>query len=129
MKKGLWLTAAGVMFLYISILNPQSVLGQTPPTKTPALLVKGKQIYEEKCTICHGKQGNGQTAAAQVLKPPPRDFTQPWKNWAVSLGNPVKIFQVIKEGIPNTAMVKADLPDEDVWAVVYAIMEFNRSGG
>ena len=127
MKKMFWVTAAGVMLLSVALLNPDPLLGQTSPAKTPDLLARGKKIYKEKCTICHGTEGDGQTAAAQILKPPPRDFTQPWKHWAVSQGNPVKIFNVIKEGIPNSSMVKADLPDEDIWAVVYAIMEFNRS--
>jgi hypothetical protein len=74
-----------------------------------------------------GTQGNAQTAAAQILKPAPQDFTQPWKNRRVSQGNPVKVFEVIKKGVPNSSMLKADLPDADIWAVVYAVMEFNRS--
>ena len=121
-----WLTAGAVMLLSIAPVYHNSALGQTPPPKTSELLSKGKKIYADKCASCHGTEGNGRTPMAKVLKPPPRDFTQPLNNWAVSHGEPEKIFKVIKEGIPDTGMVKFELPDEDVWALVYTVMEFGK---
>jgi len=125
MKMVAWLTAGTLAFLSVVLINLDFASGQTPPAKTSELLSRGKKIYEEKCAICHGAQGNAQTPMAQVLKPLPRDFTQPLTEWAVSKGEPVKIFKVIKEGIPNSPMVKFDLPDEDVWALVHTVREFS----
>jgi hypothetical protein len=62
---------------------------------------------------------------AKILNPPPRDFKQPLKSWTATQGDPAKIYKVIKEGIPNTAMVKTNLPDNDIWALVYTVMELN----
>ena len=126
MKTVAWFTAGAMAILSVALLNLDLASGQTPPSKTAELLSKGKTIYEEKCSICHGAQGNGQTPLSQVLKPPPRDFTQSLTDWAVSKGDPVKIFKVIKEGIPNSPMVKFDLPDEDIWALVHTVREFSK---
>jgi high-affinity iron transporter len=126
MKMTFWLTAVAVVFLSIASVYHNSAHGQTPPPKSPELLSKGKKLYQDKCASCHGAQGNGQTSMAKVLKPPPRDFTQPLKDWPASRGEPGSIYKVIKEGVPNSAMLKFDLPDEDVWALVYTVMEFGK---
>lgn len=36
----------------------------------------GRSLYEYYCYQCHGYAGNGDTLAAQFLRPPPRDFTR-----------------------------------------------------
>jgi len=35
----------------------------------------GKQLYQTRCTPCHGPNGNGNTPTAQALHPRPRDHT------------------------------------------------------
>ena len=126
MKRTVWLIAGAVMLLSIAPIYHNSAMGQAPPPQTPELLEKGKKIYQNKCASCHGVEGGGQTPMAKVLKPPPRDFTQPSKSWAFSQGDPAKIFKAIKEGVPNTGMLKFELPDEDIWALVYRVMEFSK---
>lgn len=126
MKTTAWITAGVMAILSVAFISLDLASAQSPPSKTAELLSKGKKVYEEKCAVCHGVQGNGQTPFSQVLKPPPRDFTQPFPEWAVSKGDPVKVFKVIKEGIPNSPMVKFDLQDEDIWALVYTVREFSR---
>lgn len=74
MNTKFWLTAGAMILLLVAHLVPKSVLGQTPPAKTPELLSKGKKIFQEKCTYCHGTQGNAQTDAAKILNPPPEIF-------------------------------------------------------
>jgi high-affinity iron transporter len=123
LKTKFFLFAGAVMFL---IAPPLSTLsGQVAPPKTPELMSKGMSIYQKRCESCHGPQGNGQTPMAKILSPPPRNFNQPLKSWTVTQGDPAKIHKVIKEGIPNTAMPKSGLPDEDIWALVYTIMDFS----
>jgi mono/diheme cytochrome c family protein len=129
MKMGQPLTAGAVILLAIVFLNQAWVFGQTPPAKTPGMVNRGKKIYEESCTFCHGAQGNGETPIAKILKPPPRDFTESLKNWAVSQGDPVKIFRAIKDGVPDSAMLKFNLPDEDIWSLVYTVMAFSKEEG
>ena len=46
---------------------------------------KGKDLYENKCQICHGANGKGDGPAAGALNPRPSDFTNPkfWQGDAV----------------------------------------------
>jgi mono/diheme cytochrome c family protein len=41
---------------------------------------RGKDIYENKCQICHGVKGDGNGPAGAALSPKPVDFTSP-KFW------------------------------------------------
>jgi mono/diheme cytochrome c family protein len=47
------------------------------PAVTPAMLEKGGAIYKANCAACHGEGGKGDGPGAGVLKPPPRDHTDP----------------------------------------------------
>ncbi|MBI4322646.1 MAG: c-type cytochrome, partial [Candidatus Omnitrophica bacterium] len=46
------------------------------PPPTPALFEMGRRLYEKQCASCHGLRGAGDGAAAYLLYPKPRDFTQ-----------------------------------------------------
>ena len=125
-KHCLW--AAVAFYVACPFLDVERSWGQQPPPKTSELLGKGKKLYDQNCTPCHGAQGNGQGALAKILNPPPRNLTEPPKVWAKSKGDPSKIFEIIKKGVPDTAMPKFTLPDEDIWALVYTVMEFSKDG-
>ncbi|MDE1045135.1 MAG: cytochrome c, partial [Nitrospinaceae bacterium] len=38
-------------------------------------LETGRDIFYKHCKACHGDKGNGKTFAANVLNPPPKNFT------------------------------------------------------
>ncbi len=38
-------------------------------------LAKGKELYQQRCSPCHGPDGKAQTATAKALNPKPRDHT------------------------------------------------------
>jgi mono/diheme cytochrome c family protein len=127
MKKLFLIPLVLSLFLF-SLLAGVPGKAATPPKKTPDLLTQGKKLYEENCSPCHGDKGNGKGPAGVALKPPPRDFANPFKDWPHTKGDPGKIFDVISKGIPNSAMVKWDqLPEKDRWALVYTVMEFSVS--
>jgi len=52
--------------------------------KTPesAEYEPGKRLYNNRCQICHGMEGNGKRPAAASFSPRPTDFTNPafWKD-------------------------------------------------
>lgn len=124
MKNLLWVIVLGFFFLFSSF---DQTLGQSskPPKKTPELLAKGKKLYEQNCTTCHGPKGDGKGQLGTALKPAPTNFIQPLKEWPVTKGTASKVFDVITKGIPNSSMVKWDqLSVEERWALVYVVVDF-----
>jgi len=60
-------------------------------------LQNGKAIYQAYCSVCHGDKGDGQSFVRNVIKTPPRDFTDKTQadqfsvermRWAILLGKP-----------------------------------------
>ncbi len=70
----------------------------------------GKRYFERQCSRCHGfdAKGNDEAGAPDLTGPLTRG------------GSDAAIFNIIREGIPGTAMlpVAADLPDPQVWQLV-----------
>lgn len=78
---------------------------------------RGRGIYTEFCSVCHGDKGDGRSRAQGSLFPPPRDFTS-----AASLSelNRERMIKSVTFGRPETAMVgfKSQLNEKDIAAVV-----------
>ena len=58
---------------------------------------RGKRIYQQYCTPCHGQKGNGRGPRAknEALQPPPRNHTN---GFYMNMQNDVRLFKVIKFG-------------------------------
>lgn len=69
---------------------------------------EGKKVYEVKCLICHGANGDGKGEAAYLLYPKPRNFTQGWfkirSTPSGSLPTDTDILNVINNGMAGTPM-------------------------
>jgi len=69
---------------------------------------KGKVIYEQWCSSCHGEKGDGKGPAADFVWPKPRDFTKgTYKFKSTGSGEPLldsDIIRTIREGNPGTSM-------------------------
>jgi len=77
---------------------------------TPYDIAQGERYFERQCSRCHGfdAKGNDETGAPDITGRLNR------------ASNEVGIFNVIRNGVPNTAMlpVDANLPDAQVWQLV-----------
>ncbi|MFI5396925.1 MAG: c-type cytochrome [Candidatus Binatia bacterium] len=82
-------------------VDPKTVL-----TASPELLKRGKSLFEQNCTACHGPKGQGNGPACTTLNPRPRNFTQSegWKN-GYKL---VAIYKTLGAGIKGTGMAAYD---------------------
>jgi mono/diheme cytochrome c family protein len=108
------LAGAIMSFLAFSSCAPtMQQVGGKVPEKTPQLLSTGGKLYEENCTQCHGVNGDGKGWKAADLKTKPRDFTLPLNQWSYSKGDPQKIFEALKVGIPDTPMAMFHFTDEE----------------
>ena len=52
-------------------------LSANPLPVTEQNLLRGKEVFLERCVGCHGLKGNGKGPGARFLSPPPADFTLP----------------------------------------------------
>ena len=69
MKKDLGrILSAGVLALFAIVLAE---------AKMNAASDSGKKLYEDKCALCHGRNGEGDGPAGAALDPRPADFASP----------------------------------------------------
>jgi mono/diheme cytochrome c family protein len=74
---------------------------------------QGKGIYDDKCALCHGRDGKGNGPAAASLSPGPPDFTNPAFRQRISNAQ-------IKETIENGhgSMPAVNLSSDQIKAVI-----------
>jgi DMSO reductase family type II enzyme heme b subunit len=91
----------------------------------------GKQVYERRCTGCHGVSGKGDGPAAERLVPRPRDFTAgkyKIRTTAGPLATDEDLFRIVTQGMPGTSMPSwQSLGEKDRRAVVAYIKTFAES--
>jgi mono/diheme cytochrome c family protein len=77
----------------------------------------GKTIYQKRCKVCHGVQGNAKSFAANALHPPPRNFTSAKSRQELSRQ---RMIRSVTEGRSGTAMMawKNNLTVREIQAVV-----------
>jgi predicted CXXCH cytochrome family protein len=78
-----------------------------------AQITAGRDLFRQKCEICHGYAGDGKTEIAAGMYPRP-----PRLRDVVSTMPDGEIFYHIRNGIRNTAMPGWHLPDAQVWQLV-----------
>jgi high-affinity iron transporter len=71
------------------------------PLSTPSL-ERGRRLYVDACSSCHGPHGRGDGPAGVGLQPPPSDFTHRARSLELSL---FALYSTISLGIQGTAMV------------------------
>src|SRR5438093_1162194 len=95
-------------------------LAGDPLPATTANLLRGKEVFLERCVGCHGLKGDGKGPGARFLSPPPADFTD--KDDACCGGDtgPGDFYYRILRGWPGTAMENFGerLSVDDIWRVV-----------
>jgi cytochrome c oxidase cbb3-type subunit 2 len=95
-------------------------LSGDPLPVTEGNLLRGKEIFLQRCVGCHGLKGDGKGPAASFLSPPPADFTD--KDDACCGGDtgPGDFYFRILRGWTGTAMENFGerLSVDDIWRVV-----------
>ena len=100
------------------------------PATTPAVVAKGKQLYDANCIQCHGAEGRGDGYGAPFLVPPPRDFTAGQFKFRTTAGGQLPtdddLFRTVSRGANGTGMPpwKYLLNDEERWALVDYVKTF-----
>jgi len=88
--------------------------------------VKGKAIFMDKCSPCHGPEGKGNGPAGTSLNPKPRNLTD--ASYMSTLSNE-HLFKVISEGgasVGKSPLMPAwggTLSKDDIWNVIAHIRQ------
>jgi cytochrome c oxidase cbb3-type subunit 2 len=95
-------------------------LSGDPLPVTEQNLLRGKEVFLERCVGCHGLDGDGKGPGATFMSPPPADFTD--KDDACCGGDtgPGDFYYRILRGWPGTGMENFGerLSVDDIWRVV-----------
>jgi DMSO reductase family type II enzyme heme b subunit len=91
---------------------------------------KGKILYDQWCSSCHGEKGDGKGPAADFVWPRPRDFTKgTYKFKSTGSGEPAldsDIIRTIREGNPGTSMPAwKRFSDDEVKALVVYLKQLS----
>lgn len=87
---------------------------------SPALVEKGKQLFQNACASCHGAEGMGDGAAGVALNPKPRNFhsADGWKFGRKA----TEIYSTLQKGILTSGMPGFDyLAPSDRIAIIQFI--------
>lgn len=113
------------------VRDVEVVVVGTPPKPTPELLAIGKKRYDGECNRCHGDGGAGDGPSSYSL----RD----WKDDEILArdfrtgvfragGDPRDLFRRLKTGLNGTPMPSIPGTDEELWGLVYYMLEFVDGG-
>jgi mono/diheme cytochrome c family protein len=77
---------------------------------------RGRRLYVEHCSLCHGVKADGRGVRREGLSRPPADFTSSaWRQGAT----PRRVYFAIREGVRGTPMPSwKALAIDDTWDLV-----------
>ncbi|HEX4954840.1 MAG TPA: cytochrome c [Thermoanaerobaculia bacterium] len=86
---------------------------------------RGRELYRRHCALCHGERADGR-GPRQALSSRPADFTDGlWRQRTSAR----RVFWIIREGKPNTAMAGWKLLDDgETWDLVAYVLSVAREG-
>ena len=102
-----------------------------PPTATPELLAKGKELFvKAKCWQCHGESGKGDGPSADQLKDDlgfpirPADFTKGQFKGGSSVSDVYRTMTTGLDGVPMPSFIDS-MKDDERWAISYYVLSFS----
>jgi copper transport protein len=101
--------------------------GGNPVPPTRESVARGREIYAEKCTFCHGDTGRGDGPLGIGLNPRPADF----RTHLAAGHTDAQLYDWLSNGVPGTAMPKfaSELSETDRWNVLNYIKASFGGGG
>lgn len=110
-------------FLVVGLVPAGGIAAAGPPTLAHD---RGKALFERHCAVCHGTDGSADTPVGHLLRPRPRDFTDPVDMARVTVD---RMYRSITEGRPGTAMAawKQVLGEIEIGDVIDYIHDLSAS--
>lgn len=95
---------------------------KNPLKRTKENLMRGKQVFNTYCIVCHGASGEGDGTIVPKFPRPPTLHSDKIKNYADG-----SIFYVMTKGQNLMPSYAAQIVSQDRWAVVHYIRALQRS--
>lgn len=115
MKKIIYLAALCIPLVY----SGGAFSAEAPLSEDAVIssIMKGGEIYQKTCAVCHGDKGNADTWVSKSLTPKPRNFTDPE---VISSLDREDMFYSIYNGRPDTAMqpFRHQLSEEQIVSLI-----------
>lgn len=110
---------------YVGWTTPEEAgkLLANPLAATPAVLARGRRLYETHCLVCHGQLGDGRKLLSDKYTGVPANFHSSLL-MAVPDGH---LYAVITSGRNTMAGYGKDIPSQDRWAVVHYVRVLQRA--
>ncbi len=92
-----------------------------PVAPIPAVLQKGRALYQKHCFSCHGEKGKGDGAAAPFNPEKPPDLTEPERQQALTDGEilwKITTGRKVEDDVLMPAMAEKIPAEEDRWKLV-----------
>lgn len=87
---------------------------------------RGREIFEDKCALCHGNRADGRGLRGKSLARRPTDFTSP--QWRAST-TASRVFEVVSEGVRGTSMPGwPTLSEDQKWDVTAYVLSVAEDG-
>jgi len=100
------------------------IMERTPILPSEESLQKGRKLFLQNCSACHGEAGDGKGPAAASLKTPPANFLD--KKHSAIYG-PGEKFWIIGHGTEQTGMPAfSHLTPVDRWNLVNYILQLQQ---
>ncbi|MRG96040.1 FTR1 family protein [Polyangium spumosum] len=97
-------------------------LAEAPTTAPNA--ERGRSLFLQHCTECHGAEGRGDTPKAATLNPRPANF---WDPDIADGMTPFRVMNTVRFGVQGTAMVPfSQLSDADRWDLAFYVVSLRH---
>ncbi len=112
----------------------KAVTGMKDTIASQRAKMGSKDIYQLRCSVCHGENGEGDGPAAEFLYPRPRDFSGGLWKYKTSPGDlaprDIDLFNSIKSGLVGTSMPawSTMFTDQQISGLVTYIKGFDTAG-
>jgi predicted CXXCH cytochrome family protein len=87
---------------------------RNPLAGDPAAIAAGRDLFRQKCEVCHAYDGGGKTEIGAGEYPRPPEL----RSMSIAAQSDGEVFYHIRNGIRNTGMPAWALPDEALWQLV-----------
>ncbi len=108
-----------------SIPDEYQIMERVPVLPTEESLQKGKELFSQNCSVCHGEKGDGHGPAAAALNPSPANFLEMQHS---AIYGPGEKYWIIGNGSGATGMPAfPQLKPLDRWHLVNHIFHLQES--